>query len=277
MCIRDRPEYDEPEPLEHWIYENPVKERHEDIKKFRDILTNIDNLSNDDAVILQDIVDRLFYNYHGYETVDESREYFFGLLDVHISRDLTDSVVGFSKEAHPEWVTLVQEIIEQEDSENMAELNALIQQHPDIPILKFFHIQDLEIQSDNNKEKQANIKNLLEEYMKLHPDYFPLRLLYDIYLLRDKQDSQIISEIIEEELSLYEAFNKREFINPIEFFAIVMAMHEYYIEKDDVLAIDSLCYTLECEYPEFLEIFNFITLGNRVFKTHFCEKQYNRI
>ncbi len=73
----DYDDYEEEDiPVEEYIYEKPLSERIEDIKRFKELEDVKNHTDPDDAVELLFIAKRLTYNYYGLDKIEASREKF---------------------------------------------------------------------------------------------------------------------------------------------------------------------------------------------------------
>jgi len=261
-------------PLEEYMYDNPENERPDDIQKLKVLTGNLPNISDEDSLELTKTTNRLFYNYHGYEKTDESREEIFNFFDVDVIGELSDRVLGFSKEIHPDWAQLVEETIDQLQEDNELNLEPLIKKYPLIPFLKYVHIKEMEFNAETENGDEAIIRKQLKKYLQDHPHYFLLKLVDEVYRIKSNEEAQIIPDFLNQEQPLSELFNQEEFIHSSELLSFIIALFEYFIQQENILAIDSLMHCLNYDYPELADSLEFIRTANVIFKLHFCDTMY---
>ncbi|MBI9061971.1 MAG: hypothetical protein JEZ14_08270, partial [Marinilabiliaceae bacterium] len=211
-------------PLEDYIYDNPVKERRADIQKLKVLTGNLPNISEEESLELSEAANHLFYNYHGYEMVEESREEIFNLFDVDIIGELSDRVLGFSREIHPDWVQLIEETIDQLQEDDEVNLEPIIKDYPLIPFLKYIHIKEMEFNAETDNGDEAVIRKQLKKYLKDHPHYFLLKLVDEVYRIKNNEEALIIPDVLNQEKTLSELFNQEEFIHSSELLSFIVAL-----------------------------------------------------
>ncbi|TAJ08635.1 hypothetical protein DMA11_21130 [Marinilabiliaceae bacterium JC017] len=273
VIFKDLEEEDDLLSLSKYLYKNPEKERPRDIRKLKRFINNLENITDEVSNELNMTVDRLFYNYYGYEKIDESRENICSLFDVDFTNELSDRVLGFSQEAHPDWLKVVNKTIELIQEHEEVNIETLINQHPQIPFLKYIHVKEMEFNSESMDE-ESHILEQLNQYITEHPHYFLLQLIRESYLIRNNEEAQIIPAVINQGKQLSELFQAEEFISTHEFLAFVLALHEYFIIEEDLLAIDSLVNCMEYDYPAILDSIEIVIITNKLIKTHFCKTEY---
>ena len=223
---------------------------------------------------LEEACNRLFYNYYGYERIEENREQIMNLFDVDIEAELPDRVLGFKAQEHPDWLAIVNETIDQLQAENTIDIKSISEQYPDIPYLKFICIKEMEFNAEAGNGDTAAIVQQLNTYMTEHPDYFLLKLIHEIYLIKGHEQPQIITEEMIREQTLGDLFDQQEAIHSSELMMFVLAYFEYLIREEEILTIDSLITCLDYSYSELQDSFYFIRTANVIFKLHLCQQQY---
>ncbi len=272
--IDEELEAEDPYYFEEYLYDNPIIERRQDIQKLEVLIQDIENISREDSMALEEACNRLFYNYYGYERIEENREQIMNLFDVDIEAELPDRVLGFKAQEHPDWLAIVNETIDQLQAENTIDIKSISEQYPDIPYLKFICIKEMEFNAESGNGDTAPIVQQLNTYMTEHPDYFLLKLIHEIYLIKGHEQPQIITEEMIREQTLGDLLGHQQAIHSSELLMFVLAYFEYLLREEEILTVDSLITCLDYSYSELQDSFDFIRTANVIFKLHFCRQQY---
>lgn len=267
-------ETEDPFYFEAYLYDNPIVERRKDIQTLERLTQDVENISREDSMALDEASNRLFYNYYGYEQIDENREHIMNLFDVDIAAELPDRVLGFKAQDHPEWLEIVNKTIDQLQAESTIDIKSISEQYPHIPYLKFICIKEMEFNAEAGNGDTAAIVQQLKTYMTEHPDYLLLKLIHEIYLIKDNEQPQILTEEMIREQTLGDLFGHQEAIHSSELMMFVLAYFEYLLREEEILTIDSLITCLDYSYSELRDSFDFIRTANVIFKLHLCQQQY---
>ncbi len=260
------------------IYEDPESEREIDINNLKRLLDQeIDPSEEEESgTELAIITDRLFYNYFGIDTIEESRDSIFGMFDMDIMATFPEQLLGFNQENSPELLEKVLLCIDEiEEAEDPEIIKQKIKEYPDIPYFKYILIKELEF-SASKKEEFAELLKQIKDFRKVHPNYRLLEILEDKLVIINEGKSTLIKPLLETEQEdiLYALFKGRDSLHPIEFFEVINAIAEYYVSQQDYLMLDSLLYCLYEDFPESEELFQHLSIKNIFMKTLLCSSVY---
>ena len=147
-------EFEEDLPIEEYIYDQPVKERHEDIKRFME-LSNLpdDDQSEDNAIELLYTSKKLFYNHFGLEEIEEKRALFINFFNVEIDDDtIPSSFSGTSDPFHIEKIEEIYNSFGHLDELKNFKIKKLANTYPEVPFYTWMVIFEMEYQDTASKK-----------------------------------------------------------------------------------------------------------------------------
>ncbi len=258
-------------PVEEYIYEKPLSERIEDIKRFKELKDFDKHTDQENAVELLFVAKRLVYNYYGLDKIEASRNQFINFLDVEINDEsIPKSLSGAQNTEHDEKIDEILDAFDFGDNLKKYKLKKLANDYPEVPFYSYMHIVDMVIKEENTKK----IEKQLNEYLSIYPNYLMLKLENDQHLCLNDKEPHFINEKLINESSLSNFLDNRKQIHSMEFMVFHSALFAFLVYKKDVLALDSFMYATKLLYPEMEEAFNEKEVFCELLKVEFCKKHY---
>ncbi|TLX73229.1 hypothetical protein E9993_15675 [Labilibacter sediminis] len=267
----DAEEYQEDAPIEEYIYEQPLIERVEDLKRFKELADYEKHTSPDDPVELLYLSKRLFYNYHGLEKIEAARNLFINFLDVDINDESIPSALsGTQSNQHDEKIEEILDSLDFDEDLKSYKLKKLANNHPDVPFYSYMHIVEMHI----NKVELKKIARQIDQYLSIYPNYLMLQLENDQILALEDKKCQIITEKLINKSSLSKLFGNRKQIHSLEYQSFHSALFAYLVTKEDLLLLDAFIYASNMLFPDLAEGFTEKELFSELSKVDFCKKTY---
>ncbi len=264
-------EFEEDLPIEEYIYDQPVKERHEDIKRFME-LSNLpdDDQSEDNAIELLYTSKKLFYNHFGLEEIEEKRALFINFFNVEIDDDtIPSSFSGTSDPFHIEKIEEIYNSFGHLDELKNFKIKKLANTYPEVPFYTWMVIFEMEYQDTASKK----ILKFIDEALSIDPENVLLLLERDKHLALEGKKAQFINDkIIEKGAS--SLFKNRNSIHLLELFSLHSALFETFENQKDCLAIDALCFAVSELFPEYEDFFSGKALHSELMKVAFCTEKF---
>jgi len=266
-------EFDEEDELllEDYIYEDPLKERLDDIERLKKLSDVSKHTREEDAIDLLYISKRLFYNYYGQERIEELRDKYLNFLNV----DLDDSSIpselsGTTIKEHDEKIEDIVYDLLYNDQIKKNKIKGLASNYPEIPFFSFAHL--IEMSSKDLDDKKFRKK--LNEYCSIYPNYLPLKLFKDQDACARGEQTKILSENLITEKTLRDIFNGRTSIHPYEFLTFHTALFIYLTKQKDILGMDALISSSNQIYPELKDDCIEKELLSELKKVEFCNENF---
>ncbi len=268
----DDDDYEEEDiPVEEYIYEKPLAERIEDIKRFKELEDVEKHTDPDEAIELLYVAKRLIYNYYGLDKIEASREKFLKFMDIEIDIDsIPRSLCVTQSEEHIEKIEDLITAFDFDEDLKKFKLKKLANDYPEVPFYSYMHIIDMTLKEESNKK----IEKQIDEYLSIYPNYLLLKLEYDKHLCLNDKEALFINEKLINESSISKLSDNRKSIHSLEFMAFHSALFAFLVSKKDVLALDSFIYATKILFPEMEEAFSEKEVFSELLKVEFCKKHY---
>ncbi len=258
-------------PVEEYLYEKPLTERIEDIKRFKELEDVEKHTDPDEAIELLYVAKRLTYNYYGLDKIEASREKFLKFMDVEINIDsIPKSLCVTQKDEHIEKIEDLINAFDFGEDLKKFKIKKLANDNPEVPFYSYMYIVDMTLKEESKKK----IEKQISEYLSIYPNYTLLKLEYDKHLCLNDKEALFISEKLINESSISKICDNRKTIHSVEFMAFHSALFAFLISKKDVLALDSFIYATRILFPEMEEDFSEKEVFCELLKVEFCKKHY---
>lgn len=259
--------YDEELPIEEYIYNEPLKERHEDISRFKQLIDLNDSTDEDAATELLYISKRLFYNQHGLDIILNARNTVLNFFDVDTDDDTIPTTMNGNIKDHDD---LIDEILNaMDDIEELKKMNIkkLCNKYPEVPFLTLIKIVLMELTEEPSKK----ILKQLEDALSIYPDDILLQLEQDAIACREGKTAQFINHQTLNQRNASSIFNNRKAIHSYELMSINTALYEYFVSQNDLIMLDALMFASQTLYPEWEDAWTDKELYSEILKVQFCK------
>ncbi len=265
-------EYDELLDPQDYIYQNPLKERHEDIMVFRELAALKEEDQTDESITeLLYICKKLIYNEHNLEELTQQQERFERFLDVTIDDEVLPFDLTQTKDI--EHLNQIEEILDavlDGDELKPFKINKLAQRHPEIPFYSLMRVVELS-NGDNNTKK---IIKTIDELLTIYPNYLLLNLENDLQLvLQNKKTTTITPQLLESGL-LSDLFDGRKTLHLFEFLTTYGVISEYLIAKNELAKLDLFINTCKMMYPELQDFVANKEFISVILNLDYCKEKY---
>jgi len=254
-------------PIEEYIYKTS-EESVEDIKRFHELISLKDeNRTEEDAIELLYTAKRLFYNHHGLDAIEKSRNQMMAFWNIEVEDDSYPAELsGASDEDRTQLIDNLLDNAYPLDELSTIKFNKLAQKHPEIPLFKLLCIEQMAFLD----KKEKSILNKCEEYCSEHPNNFLFQILNDKFLVRNKKAGTIVHKELLAETSLAKLF-KRNTLHSVEFFLMHSALFEYLITSSDLITMDALMHVTNLLFPHLEDLYSEKELYSEMLKVQFCQ------
>ncbi|TAJ06663.1 hypothetical protein DMA11_22720 [Marinilabiliaceae bacterium JC017] len=261
-------EYEEDLPIEDYIYEEPLKERHADTDRFKELIAIEGNEKEEDAIELLYISKRLFYNQHGLEKVLASRHQMMHFFDVDIDDDtIPVSMGGADGAKHTDQIEEALNALDDQQELKKLNIKKLANRFPEVPFFTLLKIVVMGI----NDETPPKILKQINEALSIRPNDLLLQLEKDTWLARQEQPSQYIKQDLIEKKTLSALFNNRKTLHSFELMSFHTALYEYLVTQKDLLLLDALMFCSNTLFPEWANAWSEKELYSELLKVQFCK------
>jgi len=264
-------EFEENIPLEQYIYNQPLTERVEDVKRLRELIDYNDDTTEDESTELLFISNRLYYNYVGLDKIKEARKKYTNFLNVTINNETIDQhLSGTQSKDHDETILEIIDDLSFGDDLKKYNFKKLAKQHPEIQFYCFMHLVQMHLDKVNIKK----IEKELDQYLSIYPNNLLLKLEKDQLLATNNKKTTTINDNLIQNSSLSKLFNKRKSIHSLEYFSFHSAVFAYLATKEDILGMDAFIHCSNELFPEFIEPATEKHVFSEMSKVFFCQKIY---
>lgn len=256
-------------PIEEYIYQSS-EEKEEDIKRFRELVSaKEENRTEEDAIELLYTAKRLFYNHHGLAAIEQSRRQMMTFWDLEVDDEAYSAELsGSGDEDRTQQIDHLLDNAYPLDELSTIKFNKLAQKHPEIPLFKLLHIEQMALTG----KKEKSILNKLDEYCSEHPNNSLFQILNDKYLARNEKTGHIVRKELLSESTLAQLF-KRNTIHSIEFYLMHSALFECLITSNDLLTMDALMHVTNLLFPHLEDLYSEKELYSEMLKVQFCKAE----
>ncbi|MCG8578515.1 MAG: hypothetical protein MI866_01270 [Bacteroidales bacterium] len=262
--------YEDELPIEEYIYSEALKERHEDSKRFNELIALNDVNDEDAATELLYVSKRLFYNYYGLDKVMDARNTILHFFDVDTDDDTIPSTMNGGIHEHDDLIEDVLNALD--DTDDLKKLNPkkLANRYPEISFLTLIKIVLMEIQEEAPKK----IIRQLDEALSIYPDDILLKLENESLLYREGRSGALITDDMIKSTTASDIF-KRKAIHSFELISLHTALFEYLVNKNDILMLDALMFASQTLYPEWEDAWSDKEVYSEILKVEFCKLNVN--
>lgn len=262
-------QYEQDLPLEEYIYTEPLKERHFDLERFKDLIAKGDQDNEESAIELLYVSKRLFYNHFGQEQVIEARQRMMEFLDIETDDDtIPQSMSGTQSDEYDEMIEEMLNAMDDIEDLKKLKIKKLAQDYPEVPFFIYMRIVLMHVKELAPKRILAQI----EDDLSIAPEDVILNLEKDTLLARDNKNGEFISDKMIAASSLRKLFNNRSSIHSYELMIAHTAIYEYLVSKQQLLLLDSFMFATNTLHPEWEETWSDKELYSEVLKVEFCKK-----
>ncbi len=259
--------YDEELPIEDYIYKEPLKDRHEDIKRFKELIA-VDDAANEDAAIeLLYISKRLFYNHYDLDKIMLARNTMLHFFDVDTDDDHIPHSMNGGISEHDERIEDVLNAMGDMDELKKLNIKKLSNRYPEVPFFSVMKIIMMELQEEAPKK----IFNQLEDALSIYPNDILLQLEKDSFLSRQEKDCTFISTEIINTKTASALFNSRKCLHSYELISLHTALYEYLVNQNNLLLLDALMFASQTLYPEWEDAWSEKEVYSEILKVQFCK------
>lgn len=258
--------YEEELPIEEYIYNEALKERHEDSKRFKELIALNDVNDEDAATELLYVSKRLFYNFYGLDKIMDTRNTILHFFDVDTDDDTIPTTMNSGISDHNE---LIEDVLNSlEDMEDLKKLNPkkLANRYPEVSFLTLIKIILMEIQEEAPKK----ILRQIDEALSIYPDDILLRLEQEAIFNREGKSGSLISDDLIKTTTASMLF-KRKVIHSFELMSLHSALFEYLVNNKDILMMDALMFASQTLFPEWEEAWGDKEVYSEILKVEFCK------
>jgi len=257
-------------PIEEYIYKTQ-DDKTEDTKRFKELINlTEENRSEEDAIELLYTAKRLFYNHHGLEVIEKSRKQMMAFWNIEVEDDSYPSELsGSSDEDRTQQIDSLLDDAYPLDELSTIKFNKLAQKHPEIPLFKLLHIEQMALLG----KKEKSILNKCEEYCSEHPNNFLFQILNDKFMARNEKASNLVKKELLAETTLSQLF-KRKTLHSIEFYLMHSALFEYLITSRDLITMDALMHCTNLLFPHLEDLYAEKELYSEMLKVQFCQNEF---
>ncbi len=258
--------YEEDLPIEEYIYSEPLKERHYDIERFKELIKVNDSSNEEAATELLYVSKRLFYNHHGLDKVMMARDAMLHFWDVETDDDTIPSTMNDGILEHDE---LIEEVLNaMGDMEDLQKLNIkkLANRYPELSFLSLIKIILLELQ----EAAPNKILKQLDEILSIYPDNLLLKLEKETQLHKHGREGAFINNGMLTNKRASEIF-KRSSIHSFELMSLNTSIYEFLVHHKDILLLDALMFASQTLYPEWEDAWSDKLLYSEILKVQFCQ------
>ena len=259
--------YDEELPIEDYIYQEPLKERHDDIKRFKELIEVNDSTNEDAAVELLYTSKRLFFNHYGLDIIMAARNSMLHFFDIETDDDHIPPSMNGGNTEHDELIEEVLNAMDDLDELKKLNLKKLSNRYPEVPFLSVMKIIVMEL----TEEAQKKIINQLEDALSIYPNDLLLQLEKDSILNQQEKHGEFITEDLLANKTASAIFNSRKQLHSFELMSIHSAIFEYLVNKKDILMLDALMFASQTLYPEWEDAWSEKELYGEILKVQFCK------
>ncbi|WP_430816063.1 hypothetical protein [Carboxylicivirga sp. RSCT41] len=258
--------YEEELPIEEYIYSEALKERHEDSKRFKELIALNDASDEDAATELLYVSKRLFYNYYGLDKVMDARNTILHFFDVDTDDDVIPATMNGGINEHDDLIEDVLNALD--DIDDLKKLNPkkLANRYPELSFLVLIKIVLMEIQEEAPKK----ILRQLDEALSIYPDDILIRLEHESVINREGKNGGLVSDDFIKNTTASGVF-KRKAIHSFELMSLHTALFEYLAGKKDILMLDALMFASQTLYPEWEDAWSDKEVYSEILKVEFCK------
>lgn len=262
--------YEDELPIEDYIYSEVLKERHDDSKRFNELIALNDASNEDAATELLYVSKRLFYNFYGLDKIMDARNTILHFFDVDTDDDTIPTSMNGGINEHDELIEDVLNALG--DIEDLKKLNPkkLANRYPEVSFLTLIKIVLMEIQEEAPKK----IIRQLDEALSIYPDDTLLKLEQEAIFNREGKKGELISDEIIKSTTASGLF-KRKVIHSFELMSLHTALFEYLVCKKDILMLDALMFASQTLFPEWEDAWADKEVYSEILKVEFCKLNVN--
>ncbi|MCU4175101.1 hypothetical protein [Carboxylicivirga sp. N1Y90] len=265
-------QYDQDLPLEEYIYTEALKERHEDLDRFKTLLAEGNQSNEENAVELLYVSKRLFYNQFGLEAIMESRQQMMNFLEIEVDDDtIPQSMSGTQSDEHDEKIEELLNALDDIEDLKKLKVKKLAQDYPEVPFFTYMRLILMHVKELATKRIMAQI----EDDLSIMTEDVILKLEKDTLLARENKSCELITDNLVKEGSLNKLFNKRTSIHSFELMTVHTAIYEYLVSKNELLLLDAYMFATNALFPEWEDAWSDKELYSEVLKVEFCKKIIN--
>jgi len=259
--------YDEELPIEDYIYQEAVRERHEDLKRFKELITIDDSTNEDAAIELLYTSKRLFYNYHGLDNIMAARNAMMHFFDVDTNDDHIPHSMNGGISDHNDLIEEVLNAMDDMDELKKLNLKKLANRYPEVSFLTLMKIIMMEL----CEEKPQKILHQLEDALSIYPDDILLKLEKDTRQNRQDKEGEFITDTVITSQTASQVFNSRKALHSFELMSLHTAIYEHLVHHKDLLKLDALMFASQTLYPEWEDAWSEKELYSEILKVQFCK------
>ncbi len=259
--------YEEELPIEDYIYTEAVKERHEDIQRFKELIANEGDDQEASAIELLYVSKRLFYNHFGLDKILACRTLMLNFFDVEINDDIISKNLNAGNAENDE---LIDEVLNSlTDIDDLKKLNPkkLANRYPELPFLSLVKIIYMEIMEEPDKK----IQKQLDEALSIYPEDILLKLHKETTLNRNEQQGSIINQSLFEHQTASTLLGTDKIIHSFELMCLHNALYEYLINEKEILMLDALMFASQTLFPEWEDAWSDKEVYSEILKVEFCK------
>ncbi len=283
--LTDQDEETSPYDYEEYLYDNPVKEKHNDINLFLEISKYIRESDSPEKnkrymADLHVVAKRLFYNNFTTQEIEKSRDRMWEFFNVELTTS-PGKILGID-ETHPDYNKIIKEILElgSRDKEALIKdskiLHKLTSKYPSVPHFRYLDIREKLPDPDSDKNIPDEYFAELKKLREMFPDYTLLKLFMDLILIFSNKPPELINDKLIKSGNIIDIFppGTKELTNDELYLAIEVVFH-YLFKNDEFLLLDSLSNEIYYSYMEYFDIrFEEIYALGELGKVLYCQKKY---
>ncbi|MBK3518045.1 hypothetical protein [Carboxylicivirga marina] len=258
--------YEEELPIEEYIYNEALKERHEDTQRFKELIALNDASNEDAATELLYVSKRLFYNFYDLDVIMAARNTMLHFFDVDTDDDVISSTMNSGISEHNDLIEDILNALDDIDDLKKLNLKKLANRYPELPFLSLMKIVLMEIEEAPTKK----IINQLEDALSIYPDDLLLKLEQESILNRNSKKAGWISDDFIKHKTASQIF-KNKVIHSFELMTLHTAIFEYLVSKNDILMLDALIFASQTLYPEWEDAWSDKEVYSEILKVEFCK------
>lgn len=256
--------------LNDYIYSEPLKQRHKDIERLKE-LGALDTNDKEVGTEFLQVVNRLFYNSFDKEAIIEQQALFTKFLEIELDdSSIPEAFSGTNKPEHQELINEIADALEFGESLRPFKLNKLAQLHPDV---SFFQLMAI-IEMEQAKKDPNKILKRIKDLCSIYPNNSLFALFHDQYCAINDKDGTVINADTFAQSSLAGLMNNRSRIHPIEFYIAHAALFEYLIKEDNILHTDAFIAASMQLFPELEEVLTEKAMLLEFHKLDYCIEKY---
>ncbi|MBR8534646.1 hypothetical protein KDU71_03670 [Carboxylicivirga sediminis] len=258
--------YEEELPIEDYIYNEALKERHYDMERFKELIAVNDSSNEEAATELLYVSKRLFYNHHGLDKIMMARDTMLHFWDVETDDDTIPATMNSGIKEHDELIEDVLNAMSDMDDLQKLNIKKLANRYPELSFLSLMKIILLELQ----EATPSKIMKQLDEALSIYPDDILLKLEKDTQLNKQEKKGSYITSSLLESKKASELF-RRQSIHSFELMSLNTAIYEFLVNQKDILSLDALMFASQTLYPEWEDAWSDKLLYSEILKVQFCQ------